>query len=574
MKPFLWKIGGEAGFGIMTTGLLFSKLASKLGYDVYDFVEYPSLIRGGHNSYSVLVSDDLERIEKNEIDYLICLNKETFELHKNRLHTNSIVVYDKDDFEITENFQLVNLPFRQFLKELNGQPIMKNTIALGASVALLGGNIRLLDEIISKEFEKKGKEIIDFNISLAHKGYDHIKSSYEKSIQNSFVQQNDEKKLMMTGNDMFAYGAVVANCNFYCAYPMTPSSTVLSNLAAWQAKTDMVVRHAEDEISVINTALGASFTGVRAAVGTSGGGFALMVESVSYAGIAEIPIVIFISQRPGPATGLPTMTEQGDLLFSVFSGHGEFPKIVLAPSDPEEMLELTLHAFDLADIYQTPVIVLSDMLLSESHYSVNRTWIENITKSYKLQRGNTINKAQNPYLRYKIEKNGISPRLIPGQEGVFYQANSYEHKENSHTTEDKNERKMQVEKRNKKQHTYLTNHFVMPSIYGSLDTARYVFVTWGSTKNAVLQAQRLLNKQSIPTAQIHFTYVHPLDSKKVKELFMDNKTYILVEQNSGGQFGRLLKMETGIDIKDKILRYDGRPITGEEIVSRVNGLKS
>ncbi len=571
---YLWKIGGEAGFGIMTTGVVFSKIASRLGYHIFDYVQYPSLIRGGHNTYDVVFSDEKQSGLKWEIDCLVCLNKDTYEYHKHRLAKEAIVIYDPADIDestLSNVKNKVSVPFGKILAELKGPLVMKNTIAMGASLAALGADLNELFKILEEQFKKKGQEIIDFNKKFAQLGYDQVKNNYVSVIKSVLVKKpfdSTQGKLVMTGNDAFSLGAVVADCRMYVAYPMTPSSSVLATLAAWQDKSSMVVRHAEDEISVINTAVGSSFAGVRSSVGTSGGGFALMVETISLAGITETPLVIFLSQRPGPATGMPTWTEQGDLLFAVHSGHGEFPKIVLAPGDIEEMLELTAESFNLADIYQTPVIVMSDMLLSEAHQSIEKKFFDNLVSSYKVNRGKLINKDQR-YLRYKITDDGISPRLIPGVPGYFYQANSYEHLEDGHTTEDDKERIKQVDKRTKKTVTYLTNHFKLPKIYGDIDQAQTIFVAWGSGKGPILEAQKLLESQGKKTAMIHFTYLYPLDKEKVCKIFKNKNRYILIENNSEGQFGKLLQQEIGIEIKEKILKYDGRPFWPEEIAKKI-----
>ncbi len=581
MTDFTWLIGGEAGFGIMTTGVVFSKIVTRSGYHIFDYVEYPSLIRGGHNAYEVHVSDLPVSHLSQTIDILVCLNKETYEKHRSRLTPSSLVIFDKDEFEIKEDIKKIVVPFKKTLSDLKGQPVMKNTIALGASIAILGGDIDQLINIISEQFAKKGEEVINFNKQFVQAGFETVKKNYPESILNNLVKRPGGEKLVLTGNDAFSLGSVIADARFYVAYPMTPSSTVLTDLAAWQEKIGMVVRHAEDEISVINTAIGSSFAGVRSAVGSSGGGFALMVESLSFAGITEIPIVVFIAQRPGPATGMPTWTEQGDLLFSVFSGHGEFPKIVLAPGDNEEMIELTAKAYNLADIYQMPVIVISDMYLSESHKSVEKSFVDSFISQYQINRGKLIGQDQvsnikdGKYLRYKLSEDGISERLIPGTQGHFYQANSYEHVEDGHTTEEAQPRIDQVDKREKKWATYLKNDFVLPKVYGDLEGADTVFVSWGSTKGIVMQAQKLLLDKKVNSAFIHFNHIYPLDIDKTKELFnKQNKKYILVENNSWGQFGKLLKMETGFEFKEKLLRYDGRPIVAEEIVRKVLNIKS
>ena len=570
---YTWKIGGEAGFGIMTTGLVFSKIITRFGYHIHDFIEYPSLIRGGHNAYEVTISDELVGAPKEKINLLICLNKETYDLHKKRLVDNALIVFDESEFQIEEkNYQPINIPFQKILDGFKGEQIMKNTIALGASLALIGLDLTELTKIIESQFIRKGQEVVDFNKKFAEAGFNAVKEKYPGSIKTILPKKNVEPALVITGNDAFSLGSVIADCRFYCAYPMTPSSGVLTNLAAWQNKVGMVVRHAEDEISVINTAIGSSFTGVRSAVGTSGGGFALMTEAVSLAGMTEVPLVIFIAQRPGPATGMPTWTQQADLLFSVFSGHGEFPKIVLAPGDVEEMLVLSAEAYNLADLYQTPVIVLSDMFLSESHQSMLKSSFDNFAKNYQVKRGKLINQpAVTPYLRYQVTVDGISDRLLPGTKDNFYQSNSYEHLEDGHTTEAAAEVKKQVEKRLQKENTYLKNDFQLPKIYGDLETAETVFVSWGGVKNILLAAQKVAEEKGKKIAIIHFSYVYPLDKEKVKALFAKDKRYVLVENNATGQFGKLLQMETGIEIKEKLLKYDGRSFSLEEIVDQLKG---
>jgi 2-oxoglutarate ferredoxin oxidoreductase subunit alpha len=572
---FTWKIGGEAGFGINAAGAIFSKFVSRSGYYAFDYIEYPSLIRGGHNALEVVISsEDNQRFLENKIDCLVCLNKETYQKHSFWCHQKSLILYDQDDFIIEGDQILINIPLKKILNELGGNLVMRNTIMLGASIALLGGEIEILLNILKEQFEKKGESVISFNQKFAQAGYDYVIKNYASLINPILKKKTSTPKLVISGNEAFSLGAVLADCRFYAAYPMTPSSSALHTLASWQKETGMVVRHAEDEIAVINNALGASFAGVRAAVGTSGGGFSLMVESISLAGITETPIVIFLAQRSGPATGMPTWTEQGDLLFAIFAGHGEFPKIVLAPSNHEEMIKIGAEAFNLADIYQTPAIVLSDMYLSESHATVDKAVVDQIVNNYQVNRGKLVNNFTpqsklSAFLRYQITDDGISERILPGTSGFFYQANSYEHIEDGHTTEDNIERKKQVEKRNKKINTFLKNHFQPPRIIGDINKAEIIFISWGSTEGTISQAIKQLEGKNIKTALIHFTYIFPMKKEKIKPLLQQNKRYVLVENNSHGQFGQLLKMISGVEINEKILKYDGRPIRPFEIVSYI-----
>lgn len=568
MSHFLWKIGGEAGFGILTTGTVFSKIATRRGYYIYDYIQYPSLIRGGHNTYDVGFSPDPVTSLKEDVDMLVCLNKATYELHKDRLGEKSLVIYDDGEFDYEGTGVKIKVPFKKILSDLKGQILMKNTIALGASLALLGAGLEDLNDLLVTQFGRKGDDIVAFNKAFAQAGYDHVLTNYPQSVRQVLAKREMTSQLVISGNETFALAASVADCRMYVAYPMTPASSVLTVLAAWQEKTGMVVRHAEDEISVINTALGSSMAGVRSAVGTSGGGFALMVESLSFAGIAEIPIVVFVSQRPGPATGMPTWTEQGDLLFAVHAGHGEFPKIVLAPGDNNEMFDLTLKAFDLADIYQTPVMVMSDMLLSESHRSLSIEHVEKSFKEYKADYGKVEKtKSGMEYLRYLVTDDGISPRLHPGTLGTFYQNNSYEHIENGHTSEDAAVRIAQVNKRTRKMNSYLAAHFDGPLVIGNIDEAEAVFVTWGSSKGAVLDAIQHLKEKNKKCALMHFTHLFPLDRQKVASCFKSGMRYILVENNGTGQFGKLLAMECAVHLDEKILRYDGRPLNGRDIAN-------
>jgi len=573
---FNWKIGGEAGFGIMTSGLTFAKIATRSGYHIFDYTEYPSLIRGGHNTYEVAFSDEPIRSSIWHIDILVCLNKDSYELHKHRLSAQSIIIYDPEMFEIEMQVIKVPVPFLQIKKDEKIQQQMVNTIAVAASLAVLGGDATLLDTMLHEAFDRKGEEVVNFNLKLAKIGFDHVLHSGVQTLSVLNKKENTPKKMVINGNEMFSLASIPADCRHYASYPMTPASSILSILAAWQYDNGMVVRHPEDELSAINSALGASFAGARSSVGTSGGGFALMVESLSFAGIAEIPIVVFLSMRPGPATGLPTWTEQGDLMFAVHAGHGEFPKIVLAAGDIEEMAQLTLEAYDLADIYQTAVILLSDKYLSESHKDVSKDEMDALFAAYTPDRGKIVHQTSAiPYLRFARSEDGISEMLLPGQKDIFYQANSYEHIEDSHTTEESDARVEQVDKRNKKTETYLSTHFKMPLVIGELDTAETVLVTWGSMKGPTLDAMQML-KNSHSIALIHFTHLYPMDEIRVKDFFKktEGKRIILIENNSQAQFGQLLRMQTGIEIKEKLLKYDGRPFWPEEIADHVRGISS
>ncbi len=570
---YLWKIGAPAGLGVMTTGLSMSKLAMRSGQFVYDYAEYPSLIKGGHNTYECHISTIPVTSSRSHIDCLICFNAETATLHEKRLDATSLIVFDPSQFTPSNSGTPIALPMNDLLAELQADKVMINMIALGASCALLGGSLDSLTALISEQFaSKKGSDIADKNSACAAAGYSYVTTHHSQYIRQILaIPATTDKQVLLAGNDAFALGAVAADCKLYAAYPMSPSSSVLATLASWQRQTGMIVRHAEDEIGVVNEALGASFMGVRAATGTSGGGFALMTETISYAGVAELPLVIFVAQRPGPATGMPTWTEQGDLLFASFAGHGEFPKIVLAPGDPEEMVNLTQEAFDLADIYQLPVVVLSDKNLSESHFTFPLSRIETIL-SRAPQRGEIVREVTAEYQRYVATPNGISPRVLPGTAGTFFQANSYEHLADSHTTEDAEVRIEQVRKREQKIKTYFSAHYPAPNIEGDLDSAAAVLISWGGTKGAIRATQQELARRGTIVAHIHFSHVHPLNPDVLKPLLSHTLPYILIENNMSAQFGQLLRMATGFIPTHTITRFDGRPFCDTELAQEVTDL--
>lgn len=572
------KIGGEAGFGIMTTGLLLGKIAIRSGFHAFEYSEYPSLIRGGHNIIEVRIADEEVYSQERAVDLLVCLNLETFNLHAGEVKEGGVIVYDADRIpedklkKPQKNLSYVHVPFVKTLQDNKLSTVMLNNIALGVIMHILGADLSILNSLIEENFARKAPEITEKNKLAAKIGFDLAKTGLPQGYSLKLNKKdNIIPKMYISGNEMVGLASIAAGCQFYAAYPMTPSSAILHYLAAKSNKSGMVVKHAEDEISVINMAIGASFAGVRSMVGTSGGGFALMVESVSLAGITETPIVIVMGQRPGPATGMPTWTEQGDLLFVVHSGHGEFPKIVLAPGDVEETFKLTVKAFNLADKYQTPVFIMGDKYLQESHQSVDKAKIEGF--KFVVDRGKLLSREEllklKEFKRYLVTDDGISPRANPGLTGSLHQANSYEHNEDGHTTEDALERTRQVEKRNRKNDTYLAEDFQIPVLYGDKN-APLTLISWGSMKGPVLQAMK---SGSAKYNYLHFNHLFPLDKSRIRTLLRSFKKMLLVENNSTAQLGQLLTASTGVEFSDNLLKYSGRPIYPEEIIEKVNKIK-
>ena len=571
VKNFSWKIGGEAGYGIMSTGLIFSKIFSKKGYFVVDGNEYPSLVRGGHNTYSVRVSTSkIDSIVK-DIDMLVALNEETVNIHLDEMTYGGYLIHDENDKGLErlkdkrKDLKYLPFPFDKILEEIGAPSIVKNNIALGASVALINYDLDILLETIKENFKSKGKKIVDINQEAARAGYNHFKKN-TKTLAFELEIVQPKAKILVSGNDAVFLGAVRSGCKFYCAYPMTPASSILHSFAACENDYNIIVKHAESEIAVVNMAMGASFAGVRSMIATSGGGFSLMNEGLSATAMTETPLVIVLAQRPAPATGLPTWSEQGDMLFAVNSAHGEFLRVVIAPGDALECFHLTGKAFNLAEKYQIPVIILLDKYLSESHFA-----IEGLDpKAINIERGKLIsnkkNVGKNPK-RYELMQDGISPRPLLGLEGFEYIANTDEHDEKGFSDESAQNRKNMMDKRFAKINE-LIKEIPPPQTYGPED-ASVTILSWGSCKGPILEALKILNQKNQKANLIHFNYLYPFNLEAFNKLMQRPSRKVVVENNKTSQLSKIIMLNTGIKIKNKILKYSGRQFLPNEIIHGV-----
>lgn len=570
-----WKIGGEAGFGIMSAGTILARAFARRGYHTFATNEYPSLIRGGHNLITVRVATESFGAMNRDVHILVSLHNPCVELHKAELSENALVVFDPKDREWKkEDFPkpvvLVPVPLSQIVGSLAGPPIMRNTVALGVTVALMGAPFEILSEVIHDQFKKKDQKIIDSNIAMAKAGYDYIKTTYP-DVSSMFIEtaQKKEDQLVINASEAVGIGAYRAGLKFAAIYPMTPINSLITFLADHAKELQIVYKQPEDEIAGINMAIGASLAGVRSMVATSGGGFALMVEGLALAGIMELPVVIDLGMRVGPATGMPTWTEQGELQFAIHAGHGEFPRIVLAPSDAAEAYELTIDAFNLADRYHIPVFVLTDKYLNESQWCVPRSRMsaDVVIDRGKLAMGDNLPK-DGSFKRYNLDTDdGVSPRSVPGQKGGVYFANSYEHDETGHVTEDAAMRLAQANKRLKKFHA-IRKDVRGPQVFGD-ENAEITFVSWGSSRGAVLDAMELLHAKGKTARLVHFTWLYPFPQEEALRALSVGTRVIAVEQNATGQLASLIREHTGLLIKEKILKYDGRPLYPEEIAGAI-----
>ncbi len=564
------RIGGEAGQGLQTIGGVLAKLFSRSGFHVFTHQDYMSRVRGGHNFYQVRFSDKEVMSSRDKIDILIALDLNTIEIHRRDLNENGMIIYDSEFIKKTfDSPEFLNIPFERIAVETGGSKVMANSVATGAVLGMLGMELTVFEEIIKETLKKKGEEIVSKNTDSARAGFDY---SIEKCIKCNFSVPQDLKNrhMLINGIQAIGFGALMSGCKFYSAYPMTPSTGVMIYLASKAKEHGIVVEQAEDEICAINMALGASFAGVRSMTGTSGGGFALMVEGLSLAGMTETPIVIFEAQRPGPATGFPTRTEQGDLLFILHTGHGEFPRVVFTPGTPEQAFYLTNKAFDLAEKYQIPVFIQSDQYLGDSEWTYNGFDMKRLKLDNYRLRDDAL-KDIKEYKRHAFTDNGISPLAIPGESKHLVVTDSDEHDEEGHIVEDAETRIKMIEKRLLKKLPLIREEIDPPVLYGNKNPD-IALVGYGSTYGVMKEAVDVL-KENNDIAMLHFTEVYPfpiVEKFDYLTLLNNAKREICIENNATGQFAHHLRAETGYEFKYKINKYDGRPFILEGLIGEID----
>lgn len=548
---------GEAGQGIQTVESLLTRLCKSSGYNVFATKELMSRIRGGMNSTTIRIASHKVSAPVNRMDILIPLTKNAIEHVKQRISEKTIIFLDQGKMETS--YLHIEMPFSKIASEL-GSKIYANIVAIGALSGLLNIEQDLLSNILTERFHEKGEKVIQNNIKAASAGY----KMGAKLIQENKVHINItphtkvKEEIVFSGTDAVGMGALAGGCNFIASYPMTPATGVLTFLAQHGRDFDVIAEQSEDEISAMNMAIGAWYAGARAMVSTSGGGFDLMTEGLSLAAKQESPMVILIGQRPGPATGLPTRTEQADLELALYAGHGEFPRIILAPGTLEQAVQLTWKAFDLADLYQVPVFILMDQYFLDSYYNLPSFDMSQYTVE------NHIIKTTPDYQRYKLTVSGISPRGIPGNGEGIVCADCHTHDEDGHITEDLSLRTSMVDKILKK--TRLIEKNTLPPLLKTEKNYTTLVICWGSNYHVVREAIERIEKKDI--ALLHFCQVYPLHPDTAKYL-SDAKNTVIVENNATSQFGKLIKLHTGHDIKHKILKYNGLPFSVEEVQKRI-----
>ena len=558
------RIGGEAGQGIQTIGLVLAKTFQKNGLHVFSTQYYLSRVRGGNNYFQVRVSDRPVRAISDRLDMLIALDKTSVDKHMKELN-DGVVLLDEEEVRIyNHDKQLFDVPFQKIAKEIGGSKLYASTVATGAVLGLLCCDLKFLKDVLKNIFAKKGEDIIRNNINAARAGYQYAQENYIGKCKYSLEKAGvTSGKMLIDGNDAVGLGALAAGVQFLASYPMTPSTGVMNFVAAHADRFNVIVEQAEDEISALNMVLGASFTGARAMTTTSGGGFSLMAEALGLAGMTETPAVIFLGQRPGPATGLPTMTEQGDLLFALHASQGEFPRCILAPKTPDDAFYLTLKAFDLADKYQIPVFIMSDQYLADAQFTCDRFDTSKITIDRHLLSDDELG-TMDIYKRYSITPHGISPRALPGQSKHLVVADSDEHNEDGHIEQTADNRIFMMEKRMRKLNG-LTKEMEGPEVYGPLE-ADVTLIGWGSSYGPLAEAVELLNEEGQNLNLVQFTHIFPMNREKIRNILLKRGTTVCAENNATGQFAKLLKTEADISVDMNLLRYDGMPFTPGYII--------
>ncbi|MDP3956975.1 MAG: 2-oxoacid:acceptor oxidoreductase subunit alpha [bacterium] len=556
-------LGGAAGMGVQTVEALLVQVLKREGYNVFASKEYMSRIRGGSNSTEIRVTDKKRGAFVKRIDFLFAMDKDVIPHLEGRISKETIVLGEREKVcNTTGECHVIDIPFTRFANEL-GNPLYTSTVAVGVALGILRADEAVFENYIREHFARKGEEVVKKNIEAAVKGYafgKHI--AYHEGIEVRLAKsQAVEKELLLDGTEALGLGVLAAGCNYISSYPMSPGTGLLTFLAEHSKTFGVVVDQAEDEIAAINQGLGAWYAGARAIVTTSGGGFDLMVEGVSLAGIIETPIVVHIGQRPGPATGLPTRTEQADLNLVLYAGHGEFPRAIFAPGTPEEAFLVAQQAFHIADKYQVPVFILTDQYFIDSARSLPEDRLQMIKSE------DFVIETKADYKRYAITRDGVSPRGVPGYGVGLVGIDSDEHDEEAHITESAAMRVAMHEKRLRKMKG-IRKESLMPTEIGDVAHADTIIVSWGSNLGVIEEALEILGRDDL--AGLHFHQVYPLP-EKAKKLFAKKKIIVL-ENNFSGQFANLLKLEYGVKISDTILKYDGDPFSVEEVIEKLKAI--
>ena len=583
-QTFAIAIGGAAGQGVATPGDIFAKIFSRRGLSLNAYNAYQSIIRGGHTLLTIRTGPEPVTNMGDRIDLLIPLNQDTMDRHLKLLRAGAACIYNADTIKpgtAAEGVQLCPLPVSE-LADITRNKVAQNTLAIGAGLNMMGIGFAALEEVLREQFKKKGEAVVAENVGVARAGYDHAAAHFT-AFPNP-LPKTDRRYAVLSGNIAMAMGGAAAGVKFYCAYPMSPSTGVLHWMASHARKAGIMVRQVEDEIGVINMAIGAAHAGVRSMCATSGGGFALMSEGLGMSAMIETPVVVIDCQRAGPSTGVPTKTEQGDLWQMLGAAFGDYPRVIAAPLDIADCFKLIPEMFNLVDRFQCPGLVLCDLLLSEGRLGIDP---RDLDFNQVVDRGELVlpldGKGGNgngasatiasngDYKRYKITESGISPRAVPGVPGHIHTVATDEHIEDGVLISDEFtnpiKRRAMMEKRMRKVAGIEAR--VPPPVLWGPRRADVTLIGWGSTKGVIEEACELLNEGGISANQLQIRWLVPLHGEAILELLKDARHTIIVENNYSGQFARYLRSETSFVPDGNIRKYDGEPFMPHHIVEAV-----
>src|SRR5690242_3510119 len=571
-QTFAIGIGGAAGQGVATPGDIFAKIFSRRGLHLNAYNAYQSIIRGGHTFLTIRTCPEKVTNMGDRIDLLIPLNQDTMDRHFGLLSTGAACIYNSETIKpgsTTDGVQLCPLPVSK-LADITRNKVAQNTLAVGAGLNMMGIGFQALETMLTEQFKKKGDAVVAENVAIARAGYDYASQNFKPF--DPPVPMTENRYAVLSGNMAMAMGGVAAGVKFYCAYPMSPSTGVLHWMATHARKAGVMVRQVEDEIGVVNMAVGAAHAGARAMCATSGGGFALMSEGLGMSAMMETPVIVIDCQRAGPSTGVPTKTEQGDLWQMLGAAFGDYPRVIGCPLDIADSFKIIAEIFNVADRFQCPGIVLSDLLLSEGRLSVDP---QELNFEPNIDRGELITAPESNgnggYKRYKITMSGVSPRAIPGVPGHTHTAASDEHDEDGVLISDEftnpAKRRAMMEKRMRKV-AGIAASVPPPELWGPKD-ADVTLIGWGSTKGVIEEACEILTEQGVSANQLQIRWLVPLRGDAILDILKQARHTIIVENNFSGQFARYLRSETSFVPDGHIRKYDGEPFMPHHIVEAV-----
>ncbi|MEH7452691.1 2-oxoacid:acceptor oxidoreductase subunit alpha [Gottfriedia acidiceleris] len=570
IEQLSWKVGGQQGEGIESTGEIFAIALNRLGYYLYGYRHFSSRIKGGHTNNKIRVSTTEVRAISDDLDILVAFDQETIDVNFYELRKGGIVIADAkfnptipDSTDVT----LYSIPFTELATEL-GTSLMKNMVAVGASSAILGLSIEVFREVVDEIFGKKGQQIVEKNIEAIARGAEEMREMLGVNVNKMQLSEADGKKRMfLIGNDAIAMGALAGGSRFMAAYPITPASEIMEYLIKKLPQYGGAVIQTEDEIAACTMAIGANYAGVRTLTASAGPGLSLMMEAIGLSGITEVPLVIVDTQRGGPSTGLPTKQEQSDLMAMIYGTHGEIPKVVIAPSTVEEGFYDMVEAFNVAEEFQVPVIVITDLQLSLGKQTVEPLQFEKV----QIRRGKFDYKQELPvsenkeyFKRFEVTEDGVSPRVVPGMKGGIHHVTGVEHDEMGKPSESPINRNQQMDKRMRK----LNNlKFPNPVLVNSKhDDADVLLVGFNSTRGAIEEAMVRLEQDGIKVNHAHIRLIHPFPTNELMPELKKAKRVIVVENNATGQLASIIKMNCGHAEKiSSLLKYDGNPFLPKEI---------